>query len=77
MFGRESRLPVDVSFGLNNGAEQKTMSKYVEDLRQKLKKSYEIASSTTDKAQGRQKRMYDTNGRESFYIKGIEFLRRY
>ncbi|XP_052098324.1 uncharacterized protein LOC127733081 [Mytilus californianus] len=59
MFGRQPKLPVDLAFGIDSDREPKIMTKYVEDLRQKLKKSYQLASSAAEKSQGKQKQAYD------------------
>ncbi|VDI67411.1 Hypothetical predicted protein [Mytilus galloprovincialis] len=53
MFGRQPKLPVDLAFGIDSDRDPKSMTKYVEDLRQKLKTSYELASSAAVKSQGK------------------------
>ncbi|XP_061177705.1 uncharacterized protein LOC133186483 [Saccostrea echinata] len=57
MFGREPRIPVDFVFGINN-QQQKTLSKYIEDLRQKMKKAYEISNIISKAARSNQKEEY-------------------
>ena len=62
MFGREPRLPVDLAFGINN-QQQRSLSKYIEDLREKMRKAYEIATSSATAARSKQKNFYDMKTR--------------
>ncbi|XP_062600140.1 uncharacterized protein LOC134261723 [Saccostrea cucullata] len=73
MFGREPRLPVDLAFGINN-QQQKTLSKYIEDLRQKMKKAYEIATSSATAARFKQKEVYDMKTRGNNIKEGDRVL---
>lgn len=63
MFGRQPRLPVDISFGLDNtkqtNGEKQPMSSYVSDLKNRLEKAHEIALKATKTAQEKQKTCYD------------------
>lgn len=60
MFGREARLPVDVCFGASpDGAEEKTHSQYVTDLKQDLQRAYQLANEAADKVHKRNKRAFD------------------
>ncbi|XP_063438199.1 uncharacterized protein LOC134719148 [Mytilus trossulus] len=59
MFGREPRLPIDTVFGIENITTQKNTTKYVEQLKDRLRKSYELALRSAEKAQSRQKKGYD------------------
>ncbi len=43
MFGREPRLPVDLAFGLDINHKKQPRSKYVKELRDRLRQSYELA----------------------------------
>jgi transposase InsO family protein len=59
MFGRNPRLPIDVVFGLIESGEEQSYGRYIEELKAKLKHSFELASSLARKAQHKQKRYYD------------------
>lgn len=63
MFGRQPRLPVDISFGLDNtkqtNGEKQPMSSYVSDLKNRLEKAHELALKATKTAQEEQKTCYD------------------
>ena len=64
MFGRQPRLPIDIAFGLrNNSSQRQSMSSYVSKMRDRLQKSYELATKATQKAQQRQKSHYDLRSR--------------
>jgi transposase InsO family protein len=58
MFGREPRLPLDLSYGLELKKVQ-PLSKYVTSMRERLAKLYELASSASHDANRRQKKVYD------------------
>ena len=53
MFGREPRLPVDVAFGLDTG-NRTSKTRYIEELRGRLQKSYDLAIKSSAKAKDRQ-----------------------
>ena len=74
MFGREPRLPIDQVYGLNNRADQKTTTQYVENMKKRLQKSYELAANSAKKAQGRQKKAYDTKVRGAVLHPGDRVL---
>jgi len=60
MFGREPRLALDVIMGLHStDIHKKDYTKYVEDLRNRLRKSYEIATAKSRASQRHQKDNYD------------------
>ncbi|CAI5678658.1 unnamed protein product [Oreochromis niloticus] len=60
MFGREARLPVDICFGASpDGAEEKTHSQYVTNLKQDLQRAYQLANEAADKVHKRNKRAFD------------------
>lgn len=63
MFGRCPRLPIDLAFGLDSCARSKSLTKYVKDLRVRLKASYNLASRVAHEAQGKQKANYDGRAR--------------
>ena len=62
MFGREPNLPIDLAFGIENieNRKKQTHTKYIENLKEKLKVSFELAASNIKSAQARQKRAYDS-----------------
>lgn len=60
MFGREPRLPIDLAFGINFYNRKQSLSKYVENMKEKLNYSYKTAKETIRKAHSKQKRGYDT-----------------
>lgn len=59
MFGRQPRLPVDLAFGLPVDAPTKSHSQYVQDLKARLRESYDIATKNAEKVAGRNKRRFD------------------
>lgn len=63
MFGRQPRLPVDISFGLDNtkqtNGEKQPMSSYVSYLKNRLEKAHELTLKATKTAQEKQKTCYD------------------
>lgn len=60
MFGREPNLPVDLIFGLNNGERTKSMSSYVQNLKERLNYAYTIANTASKISQSRHKTLYDS-----------------
>lgn len=59
MFGRNPRLPVDLAFGIDIGQNFQDLTAYVDELRKRLQRAYEIASANVSKSQTRQKGQYD------------------
>nr|KAG5712759.1 hypothetical protein BaRGS_029814 [Batillaria attramentaria] len=59
MFGREPRLPVDTVFGLGQTEEGVPLTKYVQQLKNRLETAYELALRAADRARQKQKRTYD------------------
>ena len=60
MFGRDPRLPIDIEFGLTLPTHLKAdQSKYVRQLRLRLKWAHEQALQQVDKENRRQKVLYD------------------
>ena len=51
MFGRSPRLPVDIAFGLEVEGKKESSTKYVETMKERLKKAYELASRSAITAQ--------------------------
>jgi transposase InsO family protein len=73
MFGREPRLPIDLAFGLDFNKHQ-PRSQYISSLRERLAKSYELATSASRTAKDRQKRGYDTKVRGACVQSGDRVL---
>ncbi|KAL5019205.1 hypothetical protein ScPMuIL_004927 [Solemya velum] len=63
MFGREPRLPIDLAFGIDRHVSKEPTTSYAKQLRDRLQKSYELASTAAKKAQLHQKKYYDTKAR--------------
>ena len=60
MFGREPKLPLDITLGLPNpDMEGVIHEKYVKQLQSRLKWSYEVAQNRNEKEAARQKKYYD------------------
>lgn len=75
IFGREPRLPIDLVFGTKQPVmNKKPLHKYIEDLKQKLKNSFELAQKNTGKSQDAQKRNYDLKVRSTFIQPGDKVL---
>ena len=63
-FGREPHLPIDISFGLHRDKHPTTsLTKYFENMKERLRKSYELASEAVKRSQRRQKEHYDLKSR--------------
>jgi len=63
MFGREPRLPVDLVFGVHREKSTESLTAYVEKLRTRMTKAYNLAEKAAEKAKERQKSIYDTKVR--------------
>jgi hypothetical protein len=63
MFGRDPYLPVDLTFGLGEAGDRQSLTKYVENLRTRLKESFELATAAANKARAKQKAAYDLKSR--------------
>ena len=63
MFGRDPRLPVDLSFGLSEDQPAEPLTKYVDNLRSRLKASFDLATANANKARKKQKAHYDLKTR--------------
>ena len=74
MFGREPRLPIDLAFGVNTNKQHHSLTSYAEGLRNRLEESYEIATETTKKSQGRQKGGHDLKVRGAVIEPGDRVL---
>ena len=76
MFGREPNLPIDLAFGIENieNRKKQTHTKYIENLKEKLKVSFELAASNIKSAQARQKRAYDNRTKGTYIHVGDRVL---
>ena len=54
MFGREPYLSIDLLFGINR-PEKQTTNKYVQEMKERMEKAYELARTTADKAREKHK----------------------
>ena len=63
MFGRDPNLPVDLKFGLSDDHPSEPLTKYVDNLRQRMKESFDLATSNADRARKKQKGYYDLKSR--------------
>ena len=61
MFGRHSRLPIDVEFGLNkpNCSDNSSKSRYIQKLRRRLNYAFQKASKYSDQQASKYKHSYD------------------
>ena len=73
MFGREPHLPIDLLFGITR-EEKQTTTKYVEEMKQRMKKAYELVQTTADKARHKQKQQYDVKAKEVDLQEGDKVL---
>ena len=73
MFGREPKLPVDIAFGLESG-NQTSKTRYIEDMKERLQKSYQLAMKSAQKAKERQKANYDLKTRGAKIEEGDRVL---
>lgn len=73
MFGRNPRLPIDVAFSLREEDRQPS-TKYVQELRERLAKAYQLAEEAAKKARDKQKQTYDTKVRGANILVGDKVL---
>ncbi|VDI29048.1 Hypothetical predicted protein [Mytilus galloprovincialis] len=59
-------------FGLTDDKEVKSATKYIHDLKEKLKKSYQLASTSAEKSHMRQKKGYDERVKGAILHKVLE-----
>lgn len=60
MFGREARLPVDVTFGVSSdGTSTKSYLRYVRDMKRELQAAYQLAGRMAEKKNEGNKQRYD------------------
>lgn len=51
-------MPLDVAFGINNH-EKKSLTRYIEDLRTRMKTAYHLARKSADRSRAKQGKYYD------------------
>ena len=73
MFGREPHLPIDLLFGIKRPEKQST-NKYVQEMKERMEKAYELARTTADKAREKQKHHYDIKAKEVDLKEGDKVL---
>ena len=74
MFGREPRLPADITFGLGDETPSTSVTAYVKDLRERLLTSFDTAKKASQKAQSKQKTGYDVRTRSAVLVPGDRVL---
>ena len=74
LFGREPRLPIDVALDLPETPGQKTYVKYVRDLREHLRNSYQHVVEENSRASSDQKKYFDRKARASVLSPGDRVL---
>lgn len=78
MYGREARLPVDLCFGVgSDDVDGLKHRQYVADMREELRKAYQLAADSADKNHERNKRLYDMRVRNQILEEGDRVLVRY
>jgi transposase InsO family protein len=78
LYGRESRLPVDLAFGVysNDPGSQQPLTSYIDELREKLRYAYELVSKNTSKKNLSSKVNYDKKVKVSTFDPGDWVLMR-
>lgn len=75
MFGREARLPIDLSFGVSSdGTSTKSYQRYVKTMQQELRSVYELAEEKAGKKNAGNKRRYDQKLHYSYLVPGDRVL---
>ena len=74
MYGRHSRLPIDLILSIPEGEGESSYTKYVSDLRSRLSEVFKIATNEADRARKRQKHNYDLRARGNILEKGDQVL---
>ena len=73
MFGRHSRLPIDLAFGINKESKQPVGS-YLKNLRDRLTHAYQFATEVSRNAQVYQREGYEIKFRGATIQKGVRVL---
>lgn len=75
MFGRTPKLPIDSTFEtIGNENQVKTPKTYIDELKEHLQITHEIARKHLEKARGKQKSMYDRRAKASKLTVGDHVL---
>ncbi|XP_073318838.1 retrovirus-related Pol polyprotein from transposon 412 [Pagrus major] len=75
MYGREARLPVDLCFGAgSDDVDGLKHHQYVADMREELRKAYQLAADSAAKNHERNKKLYDMRVRNQILEKGDRIL---
>jgi transposase InsO family protein len=74
MYGREPRLPIDLAMGLVTEEEAQNYTDFVESLRKRLQKSYDLAKKRSAQAQQQNKANYDQRARAAVLEVGDRVL---
>lgn len=75
MFGRETRLPIDLCFGTSpDGDDCSDYLQYVDKLKSDLKKAYKLAVTAVNKSHDKNKRYNDNRMRDQVLEKGDRVL---
>ena len=70
MFGRETRLPIDLVAPTITEEAQGTRSEFVESMKKRFERTYELTRGNTQKACNRYKDYYDAKAKEATYKVG-------
>ena len=74
-FGREPKLPLDVTFGLDNNAKNDvSYTEYISNLQSKMKEAFDIVNKNANKSRDKQKSYYDLKARAAQLIVGDRVL---
>ena len=65
MFGRNPNLPVDLKFGVSDEQPAESLTKYIDNLRRRMKESFDLATQHADRARRKQKGYYDLKTRHA------------
>jgi transposase InsO family protein len=78
MYGRESRLPVDIALGVeaNDDGRQVSLTTYVQDLRDKLTQAFKVVNNNMTKRTKKSERTYNLKVRDSIFRPGDRVLMR-
>ncbi len=75
MFGRQSRLPIDLVLGIHpEGENHQTHSEYVKGLHQRLQESYSLAAKHSQKMGEKNKARFDKTVRAAEIVEGDRVL---
>ena len=74
MYGRHPRLPIDLTFGLDDEGKQTNHAAYVERWKQQMKEAYDLVQNATKKSAERGKKQYDQKAYASDLAPGDRVL---